>query len=367
MNENNFSIREMRSEDQGIVHQLGFRVFSLPLGLLMAATMGKNGLIAEDTTGSIIGALIVRTASVGNKKLGILDWALVDSQHQGKGVGKMLALRGLEWFRQQNCDRVVTFTDGYNSAALNAAQSVGICYWPEAQQIGEFGWRWPKFLMVLPHMGLSTFILHLPLKEQMKPKQQAASSAKALIGVTLFLGFILLPLSRIWVVPLELTSILWGVGIVAAYMSVRALAIWWTARVARLPIVFRLWSSGLIYATLLSINPYVFIPAFGGSFYINKANFDYSRDRSAMGKAMFASVSASLALFALFTVLGKFSIVADMAELGRYVGVAFGLTDTALIPFGALPAGQLWRWRRSVWFAALTCFLSIWLLLPRIF
>jgi hypothetical protein len=241
-------------------------------------------------------------------ELGIIDWALIETQHQGKGVGKALATLALEWFRQQNCDKVITFTDGYNSAALNAAQSLGMRYWPESQQIREFGWRWPKFLIVLPHVGLSTFILHLPLKEQVWPKQRAISGVKALIGVTLFLGLILLPLSRIWFVPLELTSI---------------------------------------------------FPAFGGSFYINKADFDYSRDRSVMGRAMFASVAASLALFTAFTVLAELNAATEVAELGRYVGVAFGLTDTVLIPFGALPAGQLWRWRRSVWLAALTCFLSI--------
>ncbi len=367
MNKDDISVRELLPEDQGIVRQLGFRVFSLPMGLLMAATMGKDGLIAEDTTGTIIGSLIFRTTCVGDRKLGIIDWALIETQHQGKGVGKALATLALEWFRQQNCDKVITFTDGYNSAALNAAQSLGMRYWPESQQIREFGWRWPKFLIVLPHVGLSTFILHLPLKEQVWPKQRAISGVKALIGVTLFLGLILLPLSRIWFVPLELTSILWGVSIVAAYTSVRSLAVWWTTRVLRLPIMFRLWSSGLIYATLLAINPYVFIPAFGGSFYINKADFDYSRDRSVMGRAMFASVAASLALFTAFTVLAELNAATEVAELGRYVGVAFGLTDTVLIPFGALPAGQLWRWRRSVWLAALTCFLSIWLLLPRIF
>lgn len=367
MSEHSFSIREMHPEDKGIVRQLGFHVFSLPMGLLMAATMGKNGLVAEDTTGTIIGALVFRTANVGNQKLGILDWGLVAPQHQDKGIGKALAIRGLEWFRQSNCDRIVTFTDGYNSAALNMAQSVGLRHWPESEQIRELGWRWPKFLITLPHTGVSTFILHLPLKEQTKPRQQTTNSVKALIGVTLLLGLILLPLSRIWAVPLELTTILWGAFVMATYMIVRTLAISWTMRALGLPVIFRLWSSGLIYATFLSINPYVFIPAFGGSFYIDKAKFDYSRDRSAMGKAMLASVSASLALFALFTVLGHFSALTEMAELGRYVGVAFGLTDTVLISFGALPAGHLWKWRRSAWLAVLIGFLSIWLLLPRIF
>lgn len=367
MSKDNISIRELLPEDRGIVRQLGFRVFSLPMGLLMAATMGKEGLIAEDATGTIIGVLIFRTASVGNQKLGIIDWGLVEPQHQGKGIGKALATLSLEWFRQQNCDKVITFTDGYNSAALNAAQSLGMRYWPESQQIREFGWRWPKFLIVLPHVGLSTFILHLPLKEQVWLKQRATSGVKAFIGVTLFLGFIVLPLSRIWFVPLKPASIFWGASIVAAYMSVRAVAAWWTAQVLRLPISFRPWSSGLIYVTLLAINPYAFIPAFGGNFYIRKANFNYSQNRSVMGRIMLVSVSASLALFAIFTALTELGDVTDIANLGRYVGVAFGLTDTLLMPFGALPAGQLWRWRRSVWLAALTCFLSIWLLLPRIF
>lgn len=363
---NNISIRELLPEDRGIVRQLGFRMFSLPMGLLMVATMGKKGLIAEDATGIIIGALIFRTARVGNQKLGIIDWGLVENQHQSKGIGKALVAQALEWFRHQDCDKVITFTDGYNSAALNAAQSAGMRCWPESEQIREFGWLWPKLLIVLPHLGVSTFILHLPLKEQVCLKQQATSGVKAFIAVTLFLGFIVLPLSQIWFVPLKPASIFWGASIVAAYMSVRGVAAWWTAQVLKLPISFRPWSSGLIYAPLLAINPYAFIPAFGGSFYIRKTNFNYSQNRSAMGRIMLVSVSASLILFALFTALAELGDVTNITSLGRYVGVAFGLTDTVFMPFGALPAGQLWRWRRSVWLAALLCFLSIWLLLPGI-
>lgn len=368
MNKDNISIRELLPDDRSIVRQLGLRVFSLYMGLLMAVSMGKDGLVAEDATGTIIGVLIFRTTNVGNRKLGILDWALVIPEQQGKGIGKALAIHALEWFRQQNCDKVVTFTDGYNSAALHAAHSIGARYWAESEQIREFGWRWPKMLIVLPHMGVSTLILHLPLKEeQAQPEQRPASGIKAFIGAMLFMGFVIFPLSQIQFVRLELASIFGGAGIVIAYMSVRALFAWWAMRVLRQPIMFRFWSSGMIYATLLAINPYVFIPAFSGSFYVRKADFDYDQNRSVMGKAMFASVAASLVLFAIFTVLIGLGVAVEAAKLGRYVGVAFGLTDAVMVFFGALPAGHIWQWRRSVWLAVLICFLSIWLLLPHIF
>ncbi len=387
MDKDTVIIRELRPEELDAVRDLGKRAFSLPMGLSMAATVSPQGLVAEDATGTIVGVLTLRTASVGDRKLGILDWGAVDPQHQSKGIGKALYDQALVWFRQRGCDKAVTTgVDGYNSAVWNPTHSRGLCYWPVSQQIREFGWRWLKLLFVIPHViGIGTFILQAPLNEQKQPETPATSGIGALIGVTLFLGFFLLPLSRVravlWrgmvvsdlLVPLNPLAVLVGVGIIATYMGIRAMAHWLAARALRLPITFRLWDTGLIMATFLAAAFSAFVPGLGSSCYARQTRFNYSRARPAMGKIMLAGVAASLALLIVFTVFtvctGMDSgTLGEITMLGRYVGVSFGITDTLFFfaPFQALPAGHLWRWRRAVWFVTFACFLGIWLVLPRI-
>ena len=383
MDRDTVTIRELRSGDLGVVRDLGKRALPPPMGLLMAVTMSPQGLVAEDTTGTIVGAFTLRTVSVGKRKLGILDWVVVDPQHQGQRISIVLADQALSWFRQQGCEEVITTgVDGYNSAAWNAAHSRGLRYWSVSQQIREFGWRWLKLLIVIPHIGVTTFILHSALGEQEQPEPSATNGVGMLISVTLFLGLFLLPLSRVrevlWesivvedlLAPFNPTVILVGVGIMAIYMSIRTGAHWLAARTLRLPLTFRLWDSGLIVATLLAAAFSGFLPGFGGSFYIRQTRFDYSQARPAMGKIMLAGVAASLALFTVFTLwsgLGT-GTLSEITMLGRYVGLAFGITDTLLFfaPFQALPAGHLWRWRRAVWLVVAVGFVGIWLVLPRI-
>jgi GNAT superfamily N-acetyltransferase len=316
------------------------------MGLLMAVTMSPQGLVAEDTTGTIVGAFTLRTVSVGKRKLGILDWVVVDPQHQGQGISKTLADQALSWFRQQGCEEVITTgVDGYNSAAWNAAHSRGLRYWSVSQQIREFGWRWLKLLIVIPHIGVTTFILHSEVLWESIVVQDLLA-------------------------PFNPTVILVGVGIMAIYISIRTGAHWLAARTLRLPLTFRLWDSGLIVATLLAAAFSGFLPGFGGSFYIRQTRFDYSQARPAMGKIMLAGVVASLALFTVFTLWSGpgTGTLGEITMLGRYVGLAFGITDTLLFfaPFQALPAGHLWRWRRAVWLVVAVGFVGIWLVLPRI-
>ncbi len=384
MEKDTVTIRELRPEELGIVRDLGRRAFSSPMGLSMAATMSPQGLVAEDETGTVIGALTLRTENVGDRKLGIPDWAVVDPQHQGKGIGKALGDQALVWFRQRGCDKVVTTgVDAYNSASWNMARSRGLRYWPVSQQIREFGWRWPKLLFVIPHtIGVSTFILQLPLNEQEQPEPPATSGVGALIGVTLFLGSFLLLLSRVrgvlWgsmavsdlLAPLSPTTVFVGAGIVAAYVGIRALAHWLAARALRLRLTFRLWDAGLIMAAFLAAGLGLFIPGLGGSYYVRQTRFNYSKAYPAMGKTTLAGVAASLALLVVFTVWTGLASATPgvITTLGRYVGVSFGLTDTLFFfsPFQALPAGHLWRWRRTAWLVVSVCFLGIWLVLPRI-
>jgi GNAT superfamily N-acetyltransferase len=373
------TIRELHPDELGKVRELGRRAFSLPMGLLMAATVSPQGWVTLDAAGVLIGALTVRTAQIGKARVGILDWAVVDPRCQGQGIGKALLERALLELRQQGCDKIITTgVDGYNTSSWNAAYAHGLRYWPPAQQIREVGWRWPKLLLLIPHIGVSTFILHLPARQQQEAP--ATAGVRALLGVILFLGLFLLPVSAVrnvaWaslapsdlLAPLAPAMLLWGALLTALYLGVRGLGHWLAARALRLPLTFRLWDSGLLMATLLAVAFGAFLPAFGGSYYVRQPRFDTSQARPALGKIMLAGVAPSLALLALFTLWGQLSpAVGAAAQLGRYIGLALGLTDTLLFfsPFQALPAGHIWRWRRAVWLAVLLCFLAIALALPR--
>ena len=373
-------IRELHPDELGKVRELGRRAFSLPMGLLMAATVSPQGWAAQDDSGTLVGALTVRTAQIGKARVGILDWAAVDPRCQGQGIGKALLEQALVGLRQQGCDKIVTTgVDGYNTSSWNAAHAHGLRYWPPAQQIGEFGWRWPKLLLLLPHVGVSTFILHLPADQQQEPP--ATAGVRTLLGVILFLGLFLLPVSAVrnvaWaslapadlLAPLAPAMLWWGVLLTGLYLGVRGVGHWLAARALRLPLTFRLWDSGLLMATLLAAAFGAFLPAFGGSYYVRQPCFNYTQARPALGKIMLAGVAPSLALLAIFTLWGQlFPAAGSVAQLGRYIGLALGLTDVVLFfsPFQSLPAGHIWRWRRAVWLALLLSFLAIALALPRL-
>jgi predicted N-acetyltransferase YhbS len=375
------TIRELHSAELGKVRELGRRAFSLPMGLLMAATVSPQGWVAQDGSGAVVGALTVRIAQIGKARVGILDWAVVDPRCQGQGIGKDLVERALAGLHQQGCDKIVTTgVDGYNTSSWNAAYAHGLRYWPIAQQISEFDWRWPKLLLMIPHIGVSTFILHLPANEQ-KEEPPSTNGVRTLLGVSLFLGLFLLPVSAIrnvaWaslapsdlLAPLAPATLLWGVLLTGLYLGVRGAGHWLAARALRLPLAFRPWDSGLLMATLLAVAFGAFLPAFGGGLYIRQPRFNYTQARSVMGKIMLAGVVPSLALLAVFTLWGQLSATTPepVAALGQYIGVTLGLTDAVLFfsPFQSMPAGFIWRWRRAVWFVIFVCFLAIALGLPR--
>lgn len=357
------TVRELRKEDLSAVRDLGRRAFSLFHAFLMSATMSKEGLVAEDAPGStIVGALTLKTTVVGDRKIGVFDWIAVDPHYQGRGIGKTLVEEGLAIFHCQGCDEVVTTdVDGYNSASWNFFHSRNVCYWPASSQIREFGLRWPRLLMTIPHIGVGTFILRLPQKCS-RPDRGATSGLWTLFVVTLFMGFFLMPISRardvLWesvalpdlLVPLEPAIVTLGAGIMIAYTGVRAAAHWTAARVLRLPLMFRFWDSGLMLATLLGVAFGTFSPGLGGSFYVRRAGFSYDKSRAAMGKIMLAGVVASLAAYLGFSLWAELVAPSTATTLGRYVGLSFGITDTLLYfaPFDPLPAGHLWRWHRGV-------------------
>lgn len=377
------TIRPLSSNDLGVVRDLGKRSLSRPMGLLMVATISAQGLVSETSSGAITGAIILRVIGVGKRRLGVIDWVFVDPNFQGLGISNRLADQALEWFHLRECDFVITTDiDGYNSAAWNAAHSRGLVYWPVSQQIRELGWSWIKLMWLIPHMGVTTFILCSATEESSQTRSQSDRGTRMLTIAILILGLILLPLSRIrevlWdstvisdlIGPLDPTALITGMTILALYMGIRACCHWLVARSLRLRLSFRLWDSGLFVASIVAVAFGGFLPGFGGGFYIGETGFNYRRSRHAMGKIALAGVTASLALFLMFSVWSGLVIGArDMIpSLGVYIGFAFGVTDSLLFfaPFQALPAGLLWLWRREVWLAVFTVFLGIWLVLPQI-
>lgn len=344
--------------------------------------MSDKAFVAEGAERAIEGAITFKTIRVGQRRVGVLDWGVVDPSCQGQGIGKALLGHTLRHFRRQNCDEVLTTdVDGYDSGSWNACYAHGFRYWPISQQIRKFGRHWPCLLLKIPHIGVGSFILH-SRKDQHPTKPSATSGLCANIGVTLLTGFFLLPLSRsrevLWestnvselIAPFRPSMVIAGLGVVAAYVGARMAAHWLASRAAGLSITFRPWDSGLLMAAVLAAAFSAFVPAFGGNVYARQTSFRYDRARPVLGKIILAGVGASIVLFTFFTMCAETNtlISRNLAELGRYAGLAFGLTDTVFFfpPFQAVAAGHLWLWHRGVWFATLAAFLFVWLVLPRL-
>lgn len=66
------------------------RAFPPSLALLLAATVSAEGVATADHDGALASALTFRTATVGGRQVGILDWAMIDSHHRGRGLSTAL-------------------------------------------------------------------------------------------------------------------------------------------------------------------------------------------------------------------------------------------------------------------------------------
>ena len=376
---NSFHIREARREDFEAVGALRRVAFPLLLSLLMRVTMTRQALVAESAEGRIVGALTFKFVIVGATKLGVPEWAVVDPQHQGAGVGKALLRELLARFQTEGCEGVITTdVDGYNSPSWNMCRACGFSRWALRQQVREFRWRTPELWWKTPHLAPGAFLLRKD-----NAQGQAEPSGTGALGIaTCLLGFFLLPLSlmreALWqgfdnvglLAPLDPRMLLTGAAVVAVYMAARMVAHWLAARALKLPLAFRPWDAGLVMATVLAVLFGAFIPAFAGSVYVRQDRVNYVRVRPEMGKIMLAAVAVSLALLTActFWVAKSGSTAYTVAALGRYVGVSFGITDTLFFfaPFQAVPAGHLWLWRRAVWLLVFVSFIVVWLLLPRL-
>lgn len=383
MHQADFTLRPLRHEDLPAIRRIGRRALPKPLGWLLAATLAPNGMVAIDTTGRVIGAMTVRTTDLGGRRWGILDWAVVEPAYQGQSIGTALGETTLRLLRDLGCTEVITTgVDGYNTRAWNVAYAYGLRYWSPIQQMRAVGWQWPRLLAMIPHLGLSTFVLRRTLDGDAEdaPDPALRSGVGAWLFMTLFLALCLLPLSQVRTVawsslapadlsaPLDAGNIATGAAVLLTYLSLRTAAQWRVARALALPLHFRLWESGLLLATLLACAFGAFLPAFAGSVYIRHPRFAYAAQRAVMGRIMLAAVTVSLLLLLFFTLWAEIlpSTEKDHAAVGRAIGLAFGITDTLLFfaPFSALPAGHLWRWRRSLWLTTTTVFLLIGWLLP---
>lgn len=363
------SVRPIRAGDRHAIHGLARRAFAPFLSWLMRSSMHLDGFVAERQA-QVIGAITVKQIRVGQEHIGVLEWVVVDPSEQTRGIGRMLLERSLAQLQMSGCDRIVTTdVDAYNSPSWKLCIALGFRRWTTNDQIRAFGWQWPQLLIKIPHFGIGTFVLRYD--PAATPAQRPGGGSLAVVA--LFLGFVLLPLSRVrelmWdtlnvdaLTNVGLESIIAGFMIVVLYIAARAVGHWIAAARAGLGLVFRPWVSGNILAALLAIMFSPFIPALAGGPYVADQRFDYKRERAVFGPIIAGGVGASILVLALCTLASALiPALASIAELGRRVGFAFAITDTVLVfaPMDGLPAGHLWRWNRLPWLGVVGAYLVL--------
>lgn len=376
------TVREMTPDDLSAVRAIGRHALPTPLNWLMMATAAKTGLVAVEGD-SVIGAMTLRHTDIAGRRWGIFDWGVVEPKRQGQGIGRRLGEQALLWFEARGCQELITTDiDGYNSPSWRAAYAQGLRYWPASEQLRALGWQWPRLMVAIPHIGVSTFILHAPLDGAERSDDPATRSGVGAWGAALLWAVVLLLIGQVrnimWtstdpadlLAPLAPGAIALSASGMALYFGARTLGHWLAARAEGVPLAFRFWESGTSMALLLGATFGTYLPAYTGSFYARDPHYDYMRDRAPFGKIMLVGILGSMALLVASQLVlhaGPASL-ASVARIGRGVGTLFAITDVLSFfpPLDAMPAGRLWHWNRKLWLLMVVAYGAILIALPRL-
>lgn len=132
-------IRSMEKEEAEEVKRIGKRAFSLVEGMFVSKP--KHALVAV-VDGKLAGAIIYKITKVQGRRTGYFEYAFVDPDHHGKGIGRKLYQATTEYLWEQGCDSQAALVKNDNVGSWSLFLKNGfarVTLWEIVWQLGVLG------------------------------------------------------------------------------------------------------------------------------------------------------------------------------------------------------------------------------------
>ncbi len=337
-------IRPLEEGEKAVTQRVMRRAF--PFTARFVFSWSEHVLVAERAD-RIIGGIVLKLFSVGERKVGFVSWLFTDPEAQGLGAGQALVEGALDFFAAQGCTEISACVEGYNTSSSKIFATRGFSLLSPGQQMRRYGWDIISYWWHTLHfMDVGNFLWVRPGAEG--PDSPALQWLGTWIINTLLLWLVA------WRQGTFASPILWSVpAALLALFGLRTLAMWTAAWAQGLAVRFRAWESSVPLITTIALLFGGYFP-FPGSLYPRGDRWRYRDLLSKIGPMALAGSLVSLLLTG-----GSWAVlrrplpptwVPFWAVLFQ-VGKILALLDTviAFFPVISYNGRRLWDWNRVVW------------------
>ncbi len=349
MNDRGVMIVPMDPSEKKEVKKLMQSVFPFLMQLFFSFT--PNILVAKKD-GKIVGGVILKVFTLSkNRKCGLVAWIFSDVSARGLGVGQRLVESALGFFQEQGCQDVFASVEGFNTSSSKLFSTRGFSPISPWQQIRRYGFDYLPMLFHTFHMfDVGHFLWVKPGASQKVSSGGQWIATWLLNAVALYIaigrgsGFTSLSSN----IPL---FVLISLGIFFGLRTVVMLA---AAFALKIPVVFRMWMSGIFLTTAIALvfGGYFPIP---GSIYPDLEGWSYKEQKSKIGKLSLVGI-LSVLLAVWLGILGKqssmvghwdpnfWNIFLSVGKMMCIVGIII-----PVFPLYSYDGKRVLDWNKGIW------------------
>lgn len=116
------TIRPMKEEEASLVQKIGKHAFTGIERLMVSKP--KKALVAEQD-GKITGAVLYKFQKTGGQKIGYIDFAFIDPEYHGQGIGTVLYRAAVDFLWEQGCDALTALVKDDNVGSWSLLLNYG--------------------------------------------------------------------------------------------------------------------------------------------------------------------------------------------------------------------------------------------------
>ena len=298
--------------------------------------------------GRVVGSFSLRIVVYRGKRIGLIDAIATDRNLRGRGIGKTLMDHALAWFEKKNCEIVCATVDRFNSPSWNLFIHSGFSPYALIRQLRDLGLNFIRLWVTEFYiLGGGTFFLKKTGCRA--PPLKGAGEGWHFLAAWFGFAFMLCVNAFRQGAPLIVPFALGVAGLsIFAHEFGHRLA----ARRLGLATTFRVWDSGLLFGSFLTILGALY-PSYGST-YVKQVDWRYDPKRKETGLIYAAGPAVSLTLAALLWVSLP-HLPSELAAFGRlgfvanYVMVLFNLIPIRAAGGFAWDGGKIYSWNKTAW------------------